>query len=240
MHGGDGAWRSCDTLGFSAWLESRRLFHWNKQRSRTHLVMAVGTYKSRFLDVPQSLRGEFLRRYAVSGISGAASDEPKYLMEMPDPEAFRMYFDVDYVAEQAMPRPVAVELATLAQRLVSGRVFVTGCTSYVSAGRVKSGLHLKCPDRVVSNGEALELRRRLVEALRAYDRSVAWDAVVDDSVYHGGCGIRCLGSRKSTKGVDVGRVHRLLFVVNGDGAAAELPPMTALEQLEATSVFPPQ
>jgi len=48
--------------------------------------------------MPRVRYEEFLRRYAASGLVDGPEYEPKYLVEIPDRDVFRMYFDVDFVS----------------------------------------------------------------------------------------------------------------------------------------------
>ena len=108
------------------------------------------------------------------------------------------------------------------QCLYNERKYFGGFAKKVSAGNDSenhTGLHLKCHDRIVNYDEAQKLRSEVVDILFQQIPEKNWDAIMDGSVYiHG---IRMLGSRKVTKGIDMGRVYHYKFLVEKDGKINE-------------------
>jgi len=217
---------------FNKWLADMKLFHFNKQRRKTHLIAEIGTNPAVFLDVPDKLYNEFLERYIHSGINGNLSDEPKYLIELitSEDDIFKMFFDIDYkiiLSEDEIENIVHI----LQDILPKQTIYVTGCMEE------KTGIHLKLPETIVTSKEAVELRKLFVEKLYEVSKDKNWSAIIDGSVYVGCRGIRMLGSRKATKAIDKGRVYKLLFAVDKDGKKYN-PVFTDIELLKAISIKP--
>jgi hypothetical protein len=196
-----------------------KLFHYNKMRRKTHLWMEIGTRPATFLDVPDKLYDEFIERYALSGIHNKSSDEPKYIMEIVDPlvNKFKTFFDIDNIGDTPLTDEEILKIVHILQKHITSSVYVTGCISDEQNFKVKTGLHLKCPDWVVTSAEMMELHKKFVHDLYIEMPDKNWASIIDDSVYVGSRGIRMFGSRKVTKGVDQGHVYKLLFTVGKEG-----------------------
>lgn len=226
-------------LSFRNWASHHHLFHFNKRRRRTHVEFAHGTRPLSYVDVPPRLTPEFLRCYA----SAADVEEPKYLAEVVG-ERFRFFVDVDAVLHAALTPDEIAELARAVHSVCcggKGRVLVTGQTrgQVVGESMLKVGLHIKTPDLVVNATEALALRSRLVQHLQG--RLVPghdWNATLDPGLYTAGSNLRMLGSRKVTRGVDVGRVYTAVLLMESDGTLAEAWPQ-GVALLELASIHPP-
>lgn len=209
-----------------------KLFHFNKQRRKTHLIAEIGTNPAVFLDVPDKLYNEFLERYIHSGINGDPTDEPKYLIEliMSEDDIFRMFFDIDY--KIILTDEEIVNIVHILQNILPNQtIYVTGCMDE------KTGIHLKLPETIVTSKEAVELRKLFVEKLCEVSKDKNWSAIIDGSVYVGCRGIRMLGSRKATKAIDKGRVYKLLFAIDKNGKKYN-PVFTDIEFLKAISIKP--
>lgn len=226
------------TGSFLKWLTDHHMFHTDKKRPHTHLCCLPGLGAPvRFVNVPRGHRAAFLDAYV------AHAADPLYLLELPTLPRFPMYFDVDVMADAAMSQDLLADVVRTMLRKCAAfatdgkplTAFVTGCVSTIGA-RVRSGFHVHMPGCVVTVDQAQEARDAVVASLtEEHPGGLNWDAVVDDAVYLGGCGLRMVGSRKVTRGVDTGRVHALVMVVDGDGEAT-LPPMSLREVLDVTSL----
>lgn len=64
---------------------------------------------------------------------------------------------------------------------------------------------------------------------------INWESVVDKNVYICDRGIRMLGSRKASNGIDKGRIYNLIFAIDRDGKKY-MPEMTNFELLKAVSI----
>ena len=74
--------------------------------------------------------------------------------------------------------------------------------------RKRTGLHLRLPNTYVNRSESLLFCQRLVKLLNQESPSNQWNNVIDTEVYGvPSGGLRMLGSRKVTKGLDKGRVY---------------------------------
>ena len=193
----------------SQFVASNNLLHNSKQRRKTHLVMATGEgwrKGTRFLDVPESLTEEFWRVYLADD-SGA-----KHLCEMAEGEPFRLFFDIDDDSASVHSHLPAI-VSCLREVAGPHVVLVSGC---LDDG--KTGLHLRMPARVVTAPEALQLRVALCQRLsRCPELShYRWEQLVDRMVYVQ-VTLRMYGSRKATKGCDVGRLYHIHAVYDRHG-----------------------
>jgi len=224
------------------WMQENHCFHFSKSRPATHLAMACAGLPSSFVFVHPKLEQEFLTRYASEPSDG------KFLMEFLSVPVFRMFFDIDCVAPrpllacelEALARAVQVVLRTCLSEVQDPRneetppdykVLVTGIATGSSVstpndeGKIKTGLHLKCPGTYVTVKQARALRDCLVwyldsgrwlppsEYSGCDELEIDWEAAVDKEVYTVSRGLRMLGSRKANnQGADVGRVYSLLHV----------------------------
>jgi predicted kinase len=218
----------------------RRLTHWLgehkgavhtiKERKKTHLSMEAAGNRVHFLNVPEHLLTEFYE-------ACACDSSPRYLCEAVDAsENFRMFLDVDLPREDSSANdfewiqrvvnaiPTALAACGVGDGGGGGERSEWGEAIVVGA---QGGFHVKLPRVEVSRNEALAVREALVRTLVASSSGAAsakgvlppdWAGVIDESVYtHLTC--RMLGSRKATKGRDVGRVYSLKAVFDLNDAA---------------------
>jgi hypothetical protein len=138
-----------------------------------------------------------------------------------------MYFDVDYIDEKPLSELFVLSMVRILQQFhytSKGTIYVTQCISYDSlySGRTKTGLHIICngASNPTSVDEAIYFRNIYVELLNEQlelPNKQKWDSVIDSSVYGESRGIRMLGSRKMTRGIDMGHLYELLFIVDEQG-----------------------
>lgn len=224
---------TCGTL--LKWAQDNKVIHSNTRRNRTHLLMGVDTMQPMFLSIPLNLLDDFYNVYIHGGIHGNATDEPKFITEITQ-EKFRMFFDIDHVGNEELSTDEILWIIKIIQQYVTGLIYVTGCVSTGGDGdKVKTGLHLKCPSFIVDHVRAKNVRNDVVEALYLDEPNKNWEGIVDNAIYGGSTGIRMFGSRKTTKGIDKGRVYKLYFVVNEDGEYYK-PEMSDLELIKILSI----
>ena len=217
------------------WIQNNKVAHSSRKRNKTHLLMGINTMQPMFLDIPPNLSSSFYDMYIKGGIHGNATDEPKYITEITQ-EKFRMFFDIDHIGNKKLSTDEILWIIKIIQRYVKGLIYVTGCVSTgMDNDKVKTGLHLKCPSFIVDYVMAKEIRDLVVKALYLDEPDKNWDGIIDNAIYGGSTGIRMFGSRKTTKGVDKGRVYKLFFVVNEDGEYHK-PEMSDLELIKVLSI----
>ncbi len=193
------------TISLEKWLSDNKLYHNSKKRTKTHLFGPLNNRPACYLDIPIEMRDHFYQVYYASGIFDDKSDEPKYLTELPG-QKFKMYFDID--CDYLMVESEIIYLVQQIQGIVKSCIYVTGLND------ISTRLHLKCPDCIVDYEGAMHIRLELIQILqKEIDKN--WNAIIDSNVYLSG--IRSFGSRKITKGMDLGRVYKLMFVVESNG-----------------------
>lgn len=210
---------------FYQWICRMKFVHHNKMRKKTHMHMQVGSVPLFFIDVPQMYIRHFLEFYVNTGIQEGENYEPKYIMEVPITpwsDKFKMYFDIDYVDTYILPDDDIIVMIKILQKIINNDVYVTYCISDETE-RIKTGLHFNCPNTFVDMGQALEMRRKYVELLIEHNSSKNWNAIVDESVYSNERGSRMFGSRKTTRGIDVGRLYKIKFALDKNGDFLEIP-----------------
>lgn len=183
------------------------------------MACAVNGNPCTYIDIPKELYEEFLERYVSSGIHGEESDEPKYIMEHSKAvDKFRMYYDIDYTGEEILTNEQILEIINVLQKFMSGRIYVTGCISN-KFDKLKTGLHIVCNGVLTDLEESEYLCSGFVEMLNENKTlgETNWEKFIDPNVYGESRGLRMLGSRKSLKGVDEGRVYKLIFITDEDG-----------------------
>lgn len=220
-----------------SWLSSHHFLHFNKRRRRTHIEFALGHRPLSFIDIPEHLTSEFYQRFAFTD----NQEEPKYFAEVIGPR-FRFFLDVDAVLPSTMDRSEIVEIAQAVHSEClggTGRVLVTGNLEghLVGESGIKIGLHIKTPDLVVDAQEAALLREKLVAVLSRRLPERDWSTILDSAIYTTGQNLRMLGSRKVTRGVDVGRVYYAVLLLEHDGQLSESLP-TGSELLKLASIHP--
>jgi T4 RnlA family RNA ligase len=210
---------------FYQWMCRMKFIHHNKMRKKTHMHMQVGSIPLFFIDVPQMFINQFLEVYAKTGIQEGDNYEPKYIMEVPITpwsDKFKMYFDIDYIDTCILPNDDIITMVKILQKIINNDVYVTYCISDETE-RIKTGLHFNCPNTLVDMGHALDMRRKYVELLIEHDSSKNWSAIVDESVYSNERGSRMFGSRKTTRGIDVGRLYKIKFALDKNGDFIGIP-----------------
>jgi hypothetical protein len=217
---------------FSQWLNRMRLTHFNKTRRKTHMHMQVGSKPLSFIDVPLELYDQFYQKYANS-------DENKYIMEVPAPWSpyFRMYFDIDYISDVALSIDEIKILMNILLKVINNDIYVTWCVSD-EKGHIKTGVHVNCPNTHLTMSDALKMRLEYIELLKTHDPSKGWEAIIDESVYSNNRGSRMYGSRKTTRGIDVGKLYSVLFGLDKDGNELAIPDENIkLLKLLSTQIF---
>jgi predicted kinase len=202
------------------WLSDMKMYHYNKLRRKTHICMEINSRPIVFLDVPEHLFSEFLERYVASGITDCIDDEPKYIMEVIGTK-FKFFLDVDYIDDKKLSTDEIYTLVQKVQMVIKTEIFVTGNISDDYNCKIKTGMHFKFPSLIVDAKEAIELRDKIVSYLKMEMPDKNWDSIIDNTVYMGCRGLRMFGSRKTTKGVDKGKVYKLMLIVNEDGKIVE-------------------
>lgn len=209
---------------FNKWLSDMKLIHHDMKRDRTHLCMEVGKRKLMFLNVPDNLYNEFLERYNNS------DDEPKFIVELFG-KTFKMAFDIDFIDDNEMNENVLMMLVKTINKYVESDVYVTGAVSEHN-GKLKSGYHIKCPDKIVNKEEALSIRSNVIKELSELFPEYDWNIIIDFVIYNNG--LRMFGSRKATKGNDMGKVYSMLFAMS-EGAKF-VPNIEGVELLKKLSI----
>jgi predicted kinase len=193
---------------FNKWLQDNNMIHYNKLRRKTHISFVANANQSFcFLDVPDQLYDEFLEHYSYS-------HEPKYLTELiPDSneKQFKMFFDIDNLNLNLLDQDI-LDIIHILQNHVNSDIYVTMCSD-----NGKFGMHLKCPEQIVTVDEALAIRNNCIIQLYETYPDKNWDAIMDASVYMVGRGLRMYGSRKAVNNNDIGRVYKFLFTVSKTG-----------------------
>jgi hypothetical protein len=86
--------------------------------------------------------------------------------------------------------------------------------------------------------DALKMRLEYIELLKTHDPSKGWEAIIDESVYSNNRGSRMYGSRKTTRGIDVGKLYSVLFGLDKDGNELAIPDENIkLLKLLSTQIF---
>lgn len=170
-----------------SWLHENDMLHKNKNLPISHLQMGIGYTTPTFINAFNNIE-EFYMKYL--------KEDKKYITEIIQ-EKFKLFLDID--KDGLISDDYIFALVHNLRKYVNGYIFITGCiTNY------KSGLHIKCPEKIVDNKEIL----KIIENLKNED--------IDKGVYNKGCGIRMFGSNKVTKNIDVGRKYELLYIFDED------------------------
>lgn len=214
------------------WLRGRGYWQTGAADGRvaTHLLLDGGK-----ACVPPESHAAFLNAYAAS-VARFPQQRP-CVVELRTP-VFRMFVDLDTRFATAEAAAAAARggpgmrrvLAALADAVCPDggeRALVCAASEPTRHDDgVKHGFHVVWPDVLVTAATALELRRRMIDRLRAeapeasLDLVASWDAVVDASVF------RSNGLRMpwSGKGRGDQRFYQLRWVLGADG---ELQPAEA-------------
>lgn len=225
------------------WLFDNKLFHFNKHRKYTHMSFEIGAKPCIYINIPDDLYDEFLKRYIASGIYGDETDEPKYIMENPNSaETFRMFFNIDYVSDTPLDTQYILKMVNILQTFISGSIYVTGCIS-PRFDKIKTGLHFVCNGVTTNAEEAIYLYNGYIDLLKTElpctsitSSPIDWESWIDSNVYGESRGMRMLGSRKTIKGIDQKRIYKLFFVVNEEGKISS-DELSDFELMKNNSVF---
>jgi hypothetical protein len=156
----------------------------------THLLMDGG-----ILHVPHEEADEFFRTY----IQEVRQGTKLYVVEQKT-ERFRFFVDIDYKAPEKLSEEKIENICRTIHSVVSkGRCCIARARPRPCTEGIKTGVHVHFPDVVVTKGEALSLRTRILLALDEKDPSLPWSQIIDASVY-GGSGLRMLWSHKKPTG----------------------------------------
>lgn len=156
----------------------------------THLLMDGG-----ILHVPHEEADEFFRTYVQEVLAG----NKIYVVEQKT-EKFRFFVDLDYKASEKLSEENIENICKRIHSVVGkGRCCVARARPRPCAEGVKTGVHVHWPDVIVSKGEALALRTRILLALDDAQPNLEWSKIIDASVY-GGSGLRMLWSHKKPTG----------------------------------------
>ena len=225
------------------WLTEKKLYHYSKIRNKSHMLMSIGDRQATFLDVSDNLYDEFCYKYAEA----IMVNEPLYIMEYCNRyDKFRMFIDFDYADDTELPKDKIIEYVKVLQSLLIkddnyADVYVTGCISQidlsVSAGKTKTGLHFRCPNYMVTKEEAVNLATAYINKLNELNGSKSWNTIVDTAVYRENCGIKMIGSRKVTNGIDVGRVHTLILGLDENGNEFDVSNISPYEMVKILSIY---
>jgi predicted kinase len=215
------------TESFYQWLENKHVIHFNKKRNITHLMMAVGTYPARFLDISNKLRDEFVDKYLEN------AGEPKYLAEYIQTSKdfkFRMFVDIDH--KETISTAVLHQFAKTIASVTDSNVIVIGC---VDMG--KMGVHIHCYDCIVDLAKSKQLYEQILsEITKLTEIDNEYLECLDDTVYMKGRGIRMLYSRKVTNTIDKGRVYEYMFNCDSKGNISKKQ-YSKTELLQKTSIL---
>jgi predicted kinase len=208
-------------ITFKKWLVENKLFHHNTKRRKTHICMEVGDRSLIFLDIPDKLYDEFLERYADSGLIEGKLYEPKFICEYPTigntDDEFRMFFDIDDYNDREMVEDTIHKILVETHRLIGGRIHLTSCIEKKSNGKFKNGLHIHCPESKVTFSQAKKLCKELANILSDKISDYNWEQILDSDLYNSSRSLRMFGSRKPTKGEDIGRMYKYHISISNSG-----------------------
>ena len=197
-----------DDTSLQNWLTTLQLFHNSKKRNKTHLFGPLKDRPACFVDIPSEKKNEFYQRCYNSGIWGESNDEPKYLTEIIG-EKFKMFFDFDF--KHIVDEQFIIDICHCIQKYIKTQIYVTGLNRENS-----TGLHLKCSDCITDFSNSKIIFDKIIDELYINFSDYDWISIVDNNVYL--TGLRMFGTRKITKGIDMGRVYKLMFCVDNDGS----------------------
>lgn len=195
------------------WLHNNKLYHFNKHRRHTHMHLEIGNTPLTLIDIPDDLMDEFYEKFTAN------PDEPKYIIEMVH-DKFKLFFDVDYVDDKIIKENEIYDIVIILQNLLKSLDIVTEIyvTGYISNDiKTKTGMHFKCVDYYTTRNEIFKLRQLFIEKLSESYPDKNWNSIIDGEVYKEGRGIRILGCRKAKKGIDKGKIYKMLLSVDVNG-----------------------
>jgi T4 RnlA family RNA ligase len=218
-------------VSFNKWLEDNKVCHNNKSKNKTHIMTSLVSRNLTFLDIPDEIYDDFLEAYLRSGISPTDYNEPKYIGELPT-HKFKMFFDIDYYGSTTLDKNEIKSIIRILHELIKGNVYVTNSNCNYSKNinndndntntKIKTGIHLIC-ETIVDLVQAIDLRNNFVNKLNEkLDPNNNWEHFIDSSVYSYNTCLRMIGSRKSTKDIDVGRIKEFMMCIADDGSELEI------------------
>ena len=109
---------------------------------------------------------------------------------------FPFFLDIDKTDQYTDPPALVQQLLQCLQQEVWPRYNIEA-GEVLFSHRPNGGWHLICPEVMVTKPQGLQIRDKLVSALKSHNASMDWDGIVDASVMKGS-GLRMLGSFKYT------------------------------------------
>jgi predicted kinase len=192
----------------SQFLAEYHCIHNSFKKPQTHLLMSVGDQPARYLHIPKELENKFLECYM-------ADTNGWFISEYATRPNFKFYLDVDYLG------PIKLDIAKITYILhdvLLNNNFNDPCTLITGSqpilrdnNNLLQGYHLRCPNVIVDEETAFKIREQFVDVLNKY-MELDWNKIIDESVI-ASRSLRMLWSRKTQKGVDVGRVQSLVHVI---------------------------
>jgi hypothetical protein len=108
--------------------------------------------------------------------------------------------DIDYKAHEKLSDEKIENICrTIHSVVAKGRCCIAKARPRPCTEGIKTGVHVHFPDTVVTKGEALALRTRVLLKLDEDEPDLPWAKIIDASVY-GGSGLRMLWSHKKPTG----------------------------------------
>lgn len=204
-----------ENKSLNVWLEENKLIHTNKLKNKSHMIMAVDGIPPRFLDIPDILHDEFYRKYAEAVENGENLYIMEYCSRYPK---FKYVVDFDYVDDKELEYDKIIYYTKeLQQVLISyghiPDVYITGNITMTKMKQTKTGLHLSCPNCLVTRTEAIDITTKYQEMLSIVEPTINWKNVVDISIYRENSGLRMFGSKKATNS----NPYKLLAILDENG-----------------------
>jgi predicted kinase len=204
------------------WLSDAKYYHVNKSRAISNLDFGFDNKKVHFMDVPEDRYDEFLERYYNSGVEDSDTYEFKSIMETVRGK-FRMFLDVDYIAEDEMSDSIANRLLNVIYDYGNeySDIYVTKSVRQYSDKGIKTGLHIVLPDLHVDIEYAKSFRQCVVDTLDMlvgdHDGLEEWETMIDDIYYEDGSGtLRMFGSKKPHQRGVMNCLHEFYLMIDRD------------------------
>lgn len=217
----------------NSWLSDNKLIHTSKFKNKSHMIMAVGNQPIMFLDICNKLYEEFCQKYS----DAIDNEENLYIMEYCSRfPKFKFVVDFDYVDENELSKEEIFNFGIKLQQILISfgyipDVYIIG-NIYEKEGKIKSGLHFRCPNCLVSLEEAQNISNKYVELLTYNFHTKNWLNIVDTTIYKENCGIRMFGSKKANTNVR----HKLLLILNENGEEV-INDFTTYELVKILSIY---
>jgi predicted kinase len=192
----------------SQFINEFHCIHNSHKKPQTYLLMSVGDQPTRYLHIPNEIYDQFLECYA-------ADTNQWFISEYAHGEQFKFFIDIDYLGNIKLN---IIEITNLLQDVLIENQYqnpltlITGVQPILrDNNNLLQGYHLRCSNVIVTEEIALKLREQFISKLNDY-LNLNWNKIIDKSVIIGRS-LRMLWSRKTQKGVDVGRVQSLVSVI---------------------------